>query len=130
MPEADDVPAPPVEIEPGGSCSCVAWLSSGLISSADSSAISIRRRSRALRFHWTHQLMNLHFVLVGYLFFWPLIGVDAAPHRLPHLGRLAVMLATTSRRRTHRGACFPAPAMTPGSRSLSATTPTGQPCAR
>lgn len=48
----------------------------------------------ALRFHWTHQLMNLHFVLVGYLFFWPLIGVDAAPHRLPHLGRLAVMLAT------------------------------------
>ncbi|MEJ8278889.1 cytochrome c oxidase assembly protein [Pseudonocardia spirodelae] len=48
----------------------------------------------ALRFHWTHQLMNLHFVLVGYLFFWPLIGVDSAPHRLPHLGRLAVMLAT------------------------------------
>nr|WP_237454053.1 cytochrome c oxidase assembly protein [Pseudonocardia sp. SID8383] len=48
----------------------------------------------ALRFHWTHQLMNLHFVLAGYLFFWPLIGVDAAPHRLPHLGRLAVMLAT------------------------------------
>ncbi|MEV1292921.1 cytochrome c oxidase assembly protein [Pseudonocardia sp. NPDC049635] len=48
----------------------------------------------ALRFHWTHQLMNLHFVLVGYLFFWPLIGVDSAPHRLPHLGRLAVLLAT------------------------------------
>lgn len=48
----------------------------------------------ALRFHWSHQLMNLHFVLVGYLFFWPLIGVDAAPHRLPHLGRLAVLLAT------------------------------------
>ncbi|MBP2364499.1 cytochrome c oxidase assembly protein [Pseudonocardia parietis] len=48
----------------------------------------------ALRFHWTHQLMNLHFVLIGYLFFWPLIGVDAAPHRLPHLGRLAVLLAT------------------------------------
>ncbi|WP_226352732.1 cytochrome c oxidase assembly protein [Pseudonocardia sp. ICBG601] len=37
---------------------------------------------------------ELHFVLVGYLFLWPLIGVDAAPHRLPHLGRLAVMLAT------------------------------------
>ncbi|MEU6696311.1 cytochrome c oxidase assembly protein [Pseudonocardia sp. NPDC046786] len=48
----------------------------------------------ALRFHWTHQLMNLHFVLVGYLFFWPLIGVDSAPHKLPHLGRLAVLLAT------------------------------------
>ncbi|MEQ3551086.1 cytochrome c oxidase assembly protein [Pseudonocardia nematodicida] len=48
----------------------------------------------ALRFHWSHQLMNLHFVLVGYLFFWPLIGVDNAPHKLPHLGRLAVLLAT------------------------------------
>lgn len=48
----------------------------------------------ALRFHWAHQLMNLHFVLVGYLFFWPLVGVDTAPHRLPHLGRLAVLLAT------------------------------------
>ncbi|MDN5919546.1 MAG: cytochrome c oxidase assembly protein [Pseudonocardia sp.] len=48
----------------------------------------------ALRFHWSHQLMNLHFVLVGYLFFWPLIGVDTAPSRLPHLGRLAVLLAT------------------------------------
>ncbi|MFP5068930.1 cytochrome c oxidase assembly protein [Pseudonocardia nantongensis] len=48
----------------------------------------------ALRFHWSHQLMNLHFVLVGYLFFWPLIGVDTAPHKLPHLGRLAVLMAT------------------------------------
>ncbi|RZT83513.1 putative copper resistance protein D [Pseudonocardia sediminis] len=48
----------------------------------------------ALRFHWSHQLMNLHFILVGYLFFWPLIGVDTAPNKLPHLGRLAVLLAT------------------------------------
>jgi putative copper resistance protein D len=48
----------------------------------------------ALRYHWAHQLMNLHFLLVGYLFFWPLIGADPAPSRLPHLGRLAVVLAT------------------------------------
>ncbi|WP_165922298.1 cytochrome c oxidase assembly protein [Pseudonocardia endophytica] len=48
----------------------------------------------ALRFHWAHQLMYLHFLAVGYLFFWPLIGVDTAPNRLPHLGRLAVLLAT------------------------------------
>jgi cytochrome c oxidase assembly factor CtaG len=47
----------------------------------------------ALRYHWAHQLMNLHFLLVGYLFFWPLIGSDPAPVRLPHLGRLAVLLA-------------------------------------
>ncbi len=48
----------------------------------------------ALRYHWAHQLMNIHFLAVGYLFFWPLIGVDRAPVRLPHLGRLAVLLAT------------------------------------
>lgn len=47
----------------------------------------------ALRYHWAHQLMNLHFLLIGYLFFWPLVGVDRAPVRLPHLGRLAVLLA-------------------------------------
>ncbi|WP_300011612.1 cytochrome c oxidase assembly protein [Pseudonocardia sp.] len=47
----------------------------------------------ALRYHWGHQLMNLHFLLVGYLFFWPIIGVDHAPSRLPHVGRLAVLLA-------------------------------------
>lgn len=46
----------------------------------------------SLRFHWAHQLMNIHFVLVGYLFFWPLVGVDHAPTRLPPLGRLAVLL--------------------------------------
>lgn len=46
-----------------------------------------------LREHWTHQLMSLHFVAVGYLFFWPLAGLDPAPARLPHLGRLAVLLA-------------------------------------
>jgi putative copper resistance protein D len=47
----------------------------------------------ALRYHWAHQLMNLHFLAVGYLFFWPLVGSDPAPVRLPHLGRLAVLLA-------------------------------------
>jgi putative copper resistance protein D len=47
----------------------------------------------ALRYHWAHQLMNLHFLVIGYLFFWPLIGVDASPTRLPHIGRLAVLLA-------------------------------------
>ncbi len=47
----------------------------------------------ALRYHWAHQLMNLHFLVIGYLFFWPLIGVDPAPTRLPHIGRLAVLLA-------------------------------------
>jgi cytochrome c oxidase assembly factor CtaG len=47
----------------------------------------------SLRYHWAHQLMYVHFLAVGYLFFWPLVGVDHAPVRLPHLGRLAVLLA-------------------------------------
>lgn len=48
----------------------------------------------ALRYHWAHLAMNAHFMLVGYLFFWPLIGVDPAPRRLPPLGRLGLMFAS------------------------------------
>jgi hypothetical protein len=29
----------------------------------------------AMRFHWAHQLMNLHFLVVGYLFFSLVVGV-------------------------------------------------------
>ncbi|MGH3431646.1 MAG: cytochrome c oxidase assembly protein [Thermocrispum sp.] len=48
----------------------------------------------ALEYHWAHLAMNAHFLLVGYLFFWPLIGVDPAPRRLMPLGRLGVMFAS------------------------------------
>ncbi|GAA4914815.1 putative copper resistance protein D [Actinomycetospora succinea] len=48
----------------------------------------------ALPFHWAHQLMFLHFMVTGSLFFWPIIGVDRAPRPLPHLGRLAMLLAS------------------------------------
>lgn len=48
----------------------------------------------ALNYHWAHLAMNAHFLLVGYLFFWPLIGVDPAPRRLIPLGRLGVMFAS------------------------------------
>ena len=39
----------------------------------------------ALYQHWAHLAMNLHFLLVGLLFFWPLVGVDPrrAAGRLP-----------------------------------------------
>jgi len=33
---------------------------------------------------WLHQLVHLHFLLVGCLFFWPLIGLDPVPGRVPH----------------------------------------------
>jgi putative copper resistance protein D len=48
----------------------------------------------ALDKHWAHLLMNAHFLLVGYLFYWPVIGVDPAPRRLPHVARLGMVFAS------------------------------------
>lgn len=48
----------------------------------------------ALPLHWAHLLMNAHFLLVGYIFYWPVIGIDPAPRRLPHLGRLGLVFAS------------------------------------
>ena len=47
----------------------------------------------ALRYHWSHQLMNLHFVIGGYLFYSLVIGVDHPPRPLPHIGKLGLVLA-------------------------------------
>ena len=38
--------------------------------------------------------MNLHFLVVGALFFWPIIGIDPAPRRLPPVARLGVVFAS------------------------------------
>lgn len=46
-----------------------------------------------IRYHWGHLLMNIHFLLTGYLFYWAIIGVDPGPRRLPHLGRLGMLFA-------------------------------------
>ncbi len=46
-----------------------------------------------VRYHWGHELMALHFLLTGYLFYWGIIGVDPGPRRLPFLGRLALLFA-------------------------------------
>ncbi|MFC4085570.1 cytochrome c oxidase assembly protein [Amycolatopsis samaneae] len=48
----------------------------------------------ALNYHWAHLAMNAHFLLSGYVFYWPLIGVDPAPRRLPPLGKLGLMFAS------------------------------------
>jgi cytochrome c oxidase assembly factor CtaG len=45
------------------------------------------------RYHWGHELMSIHFLLVGYLFFWVIIGDDPGPRRLPYLGRLGLLFA-------------------------------------
>jgi putative copper resistance protein D len=47
----------------------------------------------AMRYHWSHQLMNLHFLVGGYLFYSLVIGVDHPPRPLPHIGKLGLVLA-------------------------------------
>ncbi len=46
-----------------------------------------------MRFHWAHQLMNVHFLIAGYLFYGLVIGVDRPPRPLPHIGKLGFALA-------------------------------------
>jgi putative copper resistance protein D len=48
----------------------------------------------ALDKHWAHLLMNAHFLLVGYVFYWPVIGIDPSPRRLPHIARLGMVFAS------------------------------------
>jgi cytochrome c oxidase assembly factor CtaG/putative copper export protein len=48
----------------------------------------------ALPQHPAHVLMNAHFLVTGLLFFWPLIGVDPAPRRLPPAARLGILFAS------------------------------------
>ncbi|MFB6901077.1 cytochrome c oxidase assembly protein [Streptomyces hydrogenans] len=47
-----------------------------------------------MRSHLGHLVMLVHFLAVGLLFFWVIIGVDPGPRRPPHLGRLFVLMLT------------------------------------
>ncbi|HEX7715684.1 MAG TPA: cytochrome c oxidase assembly protein, partial [Marmoricola sp.] len=40
---------------------------------------------------YQHEMMHVHLVLVGCLFFWPLLGVDPLPGRMTHPFRLLVI---------------------------------------
>lgn len=46
--------------------------------------------------HVGHVLMQLHFILAGYLFYWVLIGIDPRPKPLPYWGRLVLLLLAIS----------------------------------
>lgn len=46
-----------------------------------------------VKFHWAHQAMNIHFLLIGYIYYGLVIGVDRTPRPLPHLGRLGLVMA-------------------------------------
>lgn len=46
-----------------------------------------------IRYHWGHQWMNIHFLVTGCLFFWPIVGTDLPGRRLGNLGRIGMLLA-------------------------------------
>jgi putative copper resistance protein D len=48
----------------------------------------------SLTTHVGHELMQVHFLLVGYLFAWVLVGVDPGPNRLSYPLRLILLFAT------------------------------------
>ncbi|MFG1608284.1 cytochrome c oxidase assembly protein [Actinoplanes sp. NPDC049265] len=41
---------------------------------------------------WLHELVHMHFILTGCLFFWPLLGLDPLPNRWPYPGRALLMV--------------------------------------
>jgi putative membrane protein len=42
-----------------------------------------------------HELTHVHFIAVGCLFFWPLLGIDPLPGRWPYPGRALLMFLST-----------------------------------
>jgi putative membrane protein len=48
-----------------------------------------------MRSEWVHELTHIHFIAVGCLFFWPLLGIDPLPGRWPYPGRALLMFLST-----------------------------------
>jgi cytochrome c oxidase assembly factor CtaG len=48
----------------------------------------------SLRSDYVHEMMHLHLVLVGSLFFWPLVGSDPVPGRVAYPFRLLMVFLT------------------------------------
>ncbi|GAY15367.1 cytochrome c oxidase assembly protein [Mycobacterium sp. shizuoka-1] len=44
--------------------------------------------------HGAHVLMNLHFLMSGYLFYWVVIGVDPTPRPLPPVAKIAMVFVS------------------------------------
>ncbi|RKS10205.1 putative copper resistance protein D [Nocardiopsis sp. Huas11] len=42
--------------------------------------------------HLGHLFMGVHFLLVGFLFYWIIVGVDPAPRKVPYLLRILLLL--------------------------------------
>ena len=41
---------------------------------------------------WAHELIHVHFIVTGCLFFWPLLGLDPLPNRWPYPARALLMV--------------------------------------
>ncbi|MFE4371712.1 cytochrome c oxidase assembly protein [Streptomyces sp. NPDC056835] len=48
----------------------------------------------AMRDHLGHLAMQLHFLAMGLLFFWVIIGIDPTPRRIPHFAKLIILVIT------------------------------------
>ncbi|WP_426244123.1 cytochrome c oxidase assembly protein [Nocardioides sp. LHG3406-4] len=48
----------------------------------------------SLRSAYVHELMHVHLVLVGSLFFWPLMGIDPVPGRVGYPARMLLTVLT------------------------------------
>jgi putative copper resistance protein D len=48
----------------------------------------------AVSHHGAHILMNLHFLMSGYLFYWVVIGIDPTPRPVPQLGKIGMVFAS------------------------------------
>ena len=46
----------------------------------------------SLRHSWLHTLVHVHFLVVGSLFLWALVGIDVTPRPLPYGARLLAVL--------------------------------------
>ena len=46
--------------------------------------------------HFGHLFMNIHFLLVGFLFFHIIIGIDPNPKKIPHIVRIVMLFAAMS----------------------------------
>ena len=48
----------------------------------------------AVNQHAAHVLMNVHFLLSGYLFYWAVIGIDPTPRAIPPIGKIGMVFAS------------------------------------
>ena len=48
----------------------------------------------AMRSHSAHLVMHAHFLAVGCLYFWSILGIDPMPRKWPHLARIGMLAAS------------------------------------